>query len=458
MNNHSPILLEVDPAQIDNMAPSEDVVHRLQRQAPAPLKSEKRAARKTDIEPMTNRVCETLDILQMVEALECQNGGLRRVDKERNSLEVQNKSCRVMIVDDEEANVMTVRQHLVRAGYENFIVSTDARQAMYLATSELPDLILLDIKMPHVNGLEILRAMSIDSNLRNIPVVILTAASDPKIKAAALEMGANDFLTKPVDPVELIPRVRNALMIKSHFDQFGKQKAQLEETVRRRTLELYQSRQQIILSLARAAEHRDNETGNHVLRVGCYASIIARQLGWQTEAIEMIQQAAQLHDVGKIGVPDSILFKPGKLDQHEYEIMQRHCSLGKIIISPFDNRESELVRSHARLGESILNVKNSPLMMMAARIAQTHHEHWNGNGYPLGLAGSDIPVEGRITAVADVYDALSSKRPYKDAFPRQKCFDIMADLREKQFDPDVLDAFFACSAEIIEVQLSFMDE
>lgn len=402
------------------------------------------------------RANDTVDLLEIVDALSEQNGESRH-DRERQELEKRNKSCRVMIVDDEEANVLTVRQHLVRADYENFIISTDARTVIAQAASERPDLILMDIKMPHINGLELLKILSADPNLKDIPVVILTAASDPKIRTAALEMGAHDFLTKPVDPSELVPRVRNALMIKSHFDQLDQQNAQLEETVRRRTQELYESRQQIILSLARAAEHRDNDTGNHVLRVGCYAAIIAKHLGWQPEAIEMIQQAAQLHDVGKIGIPDSILFKPGKLDADEYDTMREHCALGKTIIEPLEREDASILRTHASLGESILHVRNSPLMMMAARIAQTHHEHWDGNGYPLGLAGADIPVEGRITAVADVYDALSSKRPYKDAFPREKCFEIMRECRGTQFDPDVLDVFFDCSDEIIEIQLVFMD-
>ena len=379
-------------------------------------------------------------------------------DEERSLHDSKIKLCRVMIVDDEEANVLTVKQHLVRAGYQNFVTTTDARQAITLAHKEKPDLILLDIKMPHINGLEILHVLGHDEQLKNIPVVILTAAADPKIKATALEMGANDFLTKPVDSIELIPRVRNALLIKTHFDQLANQKMMLQKTVKRRTQELYKSRQQIILSLARAAEHRDNDTGNHVIRVGVFAAIIAKQLGWTPDAVEMIQQAAQLHDVGKIGIPDEILFKAGKLDPDEYDLMKHHCVLGKNIISPFDSAESIAMRAHVSLGQSILHVRDSPLMMMAARIAQTHHEHWDGKGYPLGLAKTDIPIEGRITAVADVFDALSSDRPYKEAFPREKCFEIMEEMKGSKFDPAVLEAFFACSEQIIEAQIALVDE
>ncbi|MEM7473564.1 MAG: HD domain-containing phosphohydrolase [Planctomycetota bacterium] len=394
-----------------------------------------------------------------VEIVRAIQGSQRQVVRaEHQQMESHIKSCKILIVDDEEANVLIVRQHLKRAGYTSFSTCTDARKVLGLAQQEKPDLILLDINMPHVNGLQILHAINLDRVLCRIPVVILTAEADQNIKQAALELGANDFLTKPVEPAELIPRVRNSLTVKSHFDALGKQKQILEETVRKRTKELFESRKQIILSLARAAEHRDNETGNHVIRVGCYAAIIARQLGWKEKAAEMLQQAAQLHDVGKIGVPDNILFKPGKLDEDEYTVMKKHCALGKSIISPFEAKEKELLRSHTKIGGSILHIQNSPLLTMAARIAQTHHEHWDGTGYPLGLAGEDIPIEGRITAVADVFDALSSKRPYKDPLPRQKCFEILANLGGSQFDPKVLAAFFECSSHIIKVQMALMDE
>ncbi len=367
------------------------------------------------------------------------------------------KSATIMIVDDEELNILTVCGYLKREGYHSFVPTCDAREALKLIRSRKPDCLLLDINMPWVSGLDILRTKAFDPTLEHIPTIVLTASTDPEVKRQALELGASDFLTKPVDPSDLIPRVRNSLLVKAHIDHMANETIRLEGLVQRRTAELYQSRQQLILSLARAAEHRDNETSNHVIRVGRFAGIIARELGWCEEKVQMFEQAAQLHDVGKIGIPDAILFKPGKLDPQEFAFIREHCAIGKEIIEPFSEREFETFKAHTHLGADIVHQRSSPMLMMASRIAQTHHERWDGSGYPLGLAGTDIPIEGRITSVADVYDALSTERPYKQAFPREKCFRILAEGRGTQFDPEVLDAFFARSVEIIDVQLKFID-
>lgn len=364
---------------------------------------------------------------------------------------------RIMIIDDEETNILMVQAFLQQNGYHEFLSTTDPRDALGIIRKENPDLILLDINMPHVNGLEIMRCLAADTAMRHLPVIVLTAAADPEVKKKALELGASDFLTKPVDPHHLIPRVRNALVIKSHMDDIAGENARLDAMVRRRTEDLSQSRQQLILSLAKAAEHRDDDTGNHVLRVGRYAGVIARALEWSEPRVQMLELAAQLHDVGKIGIPDAILFKPGKLDPQEWELMRKHCSFGKDIIEPISEPDLYKLRAHTRMGADMLHVRSSPMMMMAARIAQTHHERWDGTGYPIGLAGEDIPIEGRITAVADVFDALSSKRCYKEAFPRKKCFEIIAEGKGNHFDPKVVDAFFSRSEEIIEVQLALMD-
>lgn len=368
------------------------------------------------------------------------------------------KNSKIMIVDDEPLNIMTFRQHLKQEGYRDFITTSSARDALRMVREHHPDVVLLDINMPHVSGLDILRIIGLDPSLQHIPVLILTAATDPEVRRTALDLGASDFLSKPVDPNELLPRVRNAIILKQHFDMMANEAARLEIEVDRRTRQLEATRQQLILSLARAAEHRDNDTGNHVLRVGRYSMIIAEQLGYPQKRLPMLEQAAQLHDVGKIGIPDSILFKPGKLDPDEFELMRKHCALGRQIIEPISDKDWEVLKTHTRRGESLLHVRSSPLLMLAAKIAQTHHEKWDGTGYPLGLSGEDIPLEGRIVAVADVYDALASARPYKKPFPRSQCFEILEAGRGRQFDPAVLDAFFKRSDAIVEIQMQLMDE
>ena len=362
-----------------------------------------------------------------------------------------------MIVDDEEVNVAITKQYLRREGYSQFVTTCDSREVYQLAKQQSPDLLLLDIRMPHIDGLELLRQFSADDVLQQIPILILTAVAEPDIKAKALKLGANDFLTKPVDPNELAPRVRNSLVFKAHINHLASGQQRLADVVQRQFDELIQTRQQLILSLARAAEHRDNETANHVIRVGAFAGCIAKELGWNADLVDMLEQAARLHDVGKIGVPDAVLFKPGALDPEEYAIIKEHCKVGHEIICPLSGDDKFAMRAHARYGQNILNVRTSPLLMMAARIAQTHHEKWDGSGYPLGLRGEAIPIEGRITAVADVFDALSSERPYKKAMPPEKCFEILREGRGKHFAPGVLDAFFSRVDEILEIQERFRD-
>jgi putative two-component system response regulator len=369
-----------------------------------------------------------------------------------------NKSARIMIADDEPVNVMTFQQHLKQEGYTEFITTSNATEILRLVREKLPDVVLLDIMMPEVNGLDILRVMGLDPALHHIPVLVLTATADPQVRKTALNLGASDFLRKPIEPDELLPRVRNAVILKQHFDMVSGEAARLEQQVKRRTRQLEATRQHLIFSLARAAEHCDNDTGNHVLRVGRYTTIIAEELGYPPNQLAMLEQAAQLHDVGKIGIPDAILFKPDKLDPDEYNLIKKHCALGKQIIEPISEKDWTVLKTHTRRGESMLHDRTSPLLMLAARIAQTHHEKWDGSGYPLGLSGKDIPLEGRIVAVADVFDALSSRRPYKKAFARDKCFEILESGRGQHFDPDIVDAFFNCSEHIIEIQMQLMDE
>jgi len=367
------------------------------------------------------------------------------------------RSCRVMIVDDEPINVKVARKYLETDGYQHFTTVTESPKAMEAMRREKPDVVLLDIMMPQVSGLDILGMMREDEKLQHTPVIILTANTDAQTRIQALELGATDFLNKPVDASELLLRLRNVLLAKAYQDHLENYSKQLAEQVNLRTAELEASRQEIIFCLARAAEFRDDDTGRHVVRVGRYAAVIAQQMGFDADYVEMMEQAAQLHDVGKIGIPDSILLKPGKLEADEFEFMQRHCGFGRRIVRPLPEQESVTLRNHVTFGAEIMDLPGSPVLRMASRIAMTHHEKWNGSGYPLGLAGEDIPIEGRITAVADVFDALSSKRPYKDPFPREKCFAILEEGRNQHFDGNVLDAFFARSEQIIETQIEWAD-
>jgi putative two-component system response regulator len=373
-------------------------------------------------------------------------------------LSVENyKSGKVMIVDDEAFNIKVVQMHLSLSGYSNFVTSTDSRPVMDMIAHEMPDVILLDIMMPEVSGLDILRMVSADDELRHIPIIVLTAADNEEIKIEALELGAADFLNKPVNLPELVVRVRNALFVKAHHDHLKNYARELASQVRQRTAELAMSRLELIHCLARTAEFRDNETGRHVARVGRYAEIIAKQLGLDEKTVELIAHAAPLHDMGKVGVPDNILLKPGKLTPEEYEIMQQHSIHGKQAFEPMSNAEWQMFKSHTFLGEMIMDVESSPLITMASKIALTHHEKWDGTGYPLGLAGEDIPLAGRITAVADVFDALSSRRPYKPALSLARCFEIMEEGRGTHFDPRVLDAFLACRDAVVEVRIDLAD-
>lgn len=363
----------------------------------------------------------------------------------------------ILIIDDEPINIKVITKYLNELGYTRCSGLSDARQAVSQIARETPDLVILDVMMPFVTGIEILGKLRSKPETAHLPVLVLTAAVDRTTRLSVLESGATDFLNKPIDPSELSPRVRNALTLKKFNDSLRHQARDLEVAVRMRTAELEASRQDIIHCLARAAEFRDDDTGHHVLRVGRYAGMIAQAMGLGDEIVEQIRQAAQLHDIGKIGIPDSILLKTGKLEPDEFERMQKHTCIGKRVIERLPQHEWDELRKHVQIGAQILDIPRSPVLQMAARIALTHHEWWNGEGYPIGLAGEDIPLEGRITAVADVFDALSSKRPYKPPFPRERCFQIIAEERGTHFDPAVVDAFFLKRDEIVKIQIELAD-
>jgi len=367
------------------------------------------------------------------------------------------RTSKIMIIDDEQLVIRVVRRFLSSDGYENFVTVTDPREALEAIDREEPDVVLLDIMMPHITGLDLLKIRQKTAAIQHIPFIILSANSENQIKREALQLGATDFLSKPVDPSDLILRVQNALTVKRHHDHLANYAVELEQQVRIRTQQIEKSREQIIHCLARAAEYRDNETGEHVIRVGKYCAVIADQLGFGPEYCHEIELAAQLHDVGKIGIPDSVLLNPGKLNTEEFEVMKTHCGLGMTIMEPLADSEGERVRRHTDMGGFIMDGVDSPMLELAATIARTHHEKWDGTGYPFQLKGDNIPIEGRICCVADVYDALCSERPYKPKFPIKKCLEIMLSERGTRFDPIVLDAFFERIEEIERVRQAYDD-
>ena len=362
-----------------------------------------------------------------------------------------------MIVDDEPINIKVARKYLTAAGFQNITDCSDPAAAFDNILQNQPDVLILDIMMPGVTGLEILARLRKHDSTKMLPVIVLTASDDRETRLEALNLGASDFLSKPVDALELTPRVRNVVDLKRFHDHLKNYNSELETAVRLKTVELETSRREVLTCLARAAEFRDDDTGQHIVRVGRYAGIIARGLELSDQYVDMIEQAAQLHDVGKIGIPDSILQKPGKLTAEERTQMERHSGYGKKILQSLSRHDQPFTCAHSRIGGQILESTQSPLLQMAYRIALTHHERWDGTGYPIGLSGEDIPLEGRITAVADVFDALSSERPYKKAFPVDECFRILTDGRGSYFDPDVIDAFFRQRSEVVTVQMDYLD-
>lgn len=359
---------------------------------------------------------------------------------------------KIMVIDDEPINIRVVKKYLQAAGFERFAESCDPISAFDALIRSKPDLLILDINMPEVNGLEILARIREDDDLRFLPVLVLTASSDRETRLTALNLGATDFLSKPVDPCELGPRVQHAIESKLYQDHLRNYNQELTDAVMMRTEELEKSRREVLSSLARAAEYKDDCTGQHVLRVGRYAAMIAKAMNQPSDYIEKIGLAAQLHDVGKIGIQDGILNKSESLTEEEKAQMQRHTGMGRDILQGLVPNQ-QVLQMHTEIGARILERSESPLLRMAYNIAITHHERWDGTGYPIGLAGTDIPLEGRITAVADVFDALTTKRPYKPAYPIEKSFQIIMEGRGSHFDPDVVDAFMGMRSEIVKVQM-----
>jgi putative two-component system response regulator len=312
-------------------------------------------------------------------------GGIERMLYSRRAPD-QALDARILIVDDEEANLRLLERILARAGYRHVASTTDSHRVLGLLEEFGPDLILLDLLMPHLDGFAVMQLLaSVVPAGSYLPVLVLTADLAPETRRRALAGGATDFLTKPFDVGEVLLRIANMLDMRFlHLELQGEKEA-LEDRVRERTLELEESYVETFERLALAAEYRDDDTGQHTRRVGRMAALLAEELGHPTQEVQLLERAAGLHDVGKIGIPDSILLAPRKLTPEE----------------------SEVVKTHTVIGARILSGSRSPLLTMAEEIAWSHHERWDGSGYG-GLAGEEIPVFGRITTVADVFDAGTS--------------------------------------------------
>lgn len=297
------------------------------------------------------------------------------------------------------------------------------------------DAVVSDITMPELSGIELLRRMRSSSDKKHIPVVVVTGNGDRTMKVDMLRRGATDFLSKPVDDAELLTRLRSVIGLKLAQDELREKNRSLEEQIALRTRQLQCYRMQMIWRLGKAGEFRDEDTGTHVVRVASYSRAIAEEMGLPESYCDSLFLAAPLHDIGKIGITDSILLKPGRLSPSERAQVETHCRIGARILAEPGMIERRLV------GQSDQCWASDPLMLMAQEIALSHHEHWDGHGYPEGLSGTSIPLSGRIVAVADVYDALTSRRPYKDAVSEDEAFETILDQRGKHFDPQVVDAF-----------------
>lgn len=335
----------------------------------------------------------------------------------------------ILAVDDNPTNLALLEALLGRIPEVETIALDDPALALDWCREHQPDLILLDYMMPEIDGLEFMRRLHMLPGRQNTPVIMITADLEREVRYTALELGARDFLNKPIDRAELTARLKNQLALIDAHRKLADRAQWLAEEVAKATADIRNREKEAILRLSRAAEYRDPETGAHLLRMSNYSRLIARQLGLAEAEQDLILEASPMHDIGKVGIPDAILLKPGRLDEAEFEVMKRH----------------------ALIGHEILRDSPAPLLQAAAQIALTHHEKFDGSGYPHGLAGEAIPLYGRIVAVADVFDALTSERPYKRAWPIERARALIAEQSGKHFDPACVAAFFAVWDEVLEI-------
>lgn len=342
----------------------------------------------------------------------------------------------ILIIDDNQINIDLAKATLEFDNYQNIVTTTSALDLNDLLSEFAFDLILLDINMPEMDGFSALTQIKklLEPDQRP-PIIMLTAQTDQESRIRALENGASDFITKPFNRIELLKRV--AIHLENYLAKkiLRLENQQLDNTVQIQQQELEQAKLEMIYRLGRAAEERDNETGNHVKRVSLISELVAAELGKSEEYCKLIKIASPMHDVGKIGVSDTILLKPGKLTDEEFRLMQ----------------------DHVKIGAKILADSDSPLLQLAYDIALTHHEKFNGKGYPHGTKGHNIPLCGRIVAIADVFDALTSKRPYKEAWPIEKAVGLIEREKGEHFDPEVVEAFLKVLPSVLNVANKYHD-
>ncbi len=356
---------------------------------------------------------------------------------------------RILVVDD-EATMRRLLEKLLRLEGYDVLLASSGEQALVELFKHGADTVLLDMRMPGMTGLEVCRQIRSHPKTLHTPVVFITAVNDRELRRRGMEAGADDFLSKPFDEVELLARIRNSVRVRRYYDNLEQQREQLEVAVHERTaalneaiakltqiqVDLRASQEETIYRLSRAAEFRDDETGQHLQRMSRYCQLIGRRIGLDENTCELLRIASPMHDVGKLGIPDRILLKPGRLTSEEFAVM----------------------KGHAEIGYRILVGSDATPLKIAATIAYTHHEKWDGNGYPRALKGEEIPLSGRIAAVADVFDALTSARPYKPAWKLEDALELMKTNRGAHFDPNLVDAFFDALPEVLEIRSRFVDE
>jgi len=353
------------------------------------------------------------------------------------------ESTTIMVVDDTPANLRLLQDALQAKGYQ-VLALPSGTMALSAAAKRQPDLILLDINMPQMNGFEVCERLKADEALKEIPVLFISALSEVTNKVKAFSVGGVDYVSKPFQFEEVYARVETHLRLRRLQLELEKHSLHLEELVQEKVREISDSQLATIVALAKLAESRDDETGQHIERTATFCRVLAKRLrdnpsyagSIDDTWIETIYHAAPLHDIGKVGIPDNILLKPGKLTSEEFEIMKTHTLIGAKTLQTARN-----------------NYPRNTFLNMGVAIARSHHEKWNGSGYPDGLSGENIPLSARIMAVADVYDALRSKRPYKDAFTHEESCSIIRDGSGQHFDPAIVDAFIAVETEFAEIRV-----